>query len=115
MATKRENFATLRTVVETANTENKDELLSFIDREVELLNHKSAKSGQTKTQKENVAVKESIKEALAQFSAPVTVSEIMAIVGLSNQKISALLRQMVKAGEVVRTEEKKKAYFALAE
>lgn len=113
--TKREYFAILTDMVEVSEVANKADVLGFIAHEVELLDRKSAKSGQTKTQKENVAVKENIKAALAEFGKAVTVSEIMTKVDLSNQKISALLRQMVKAGEVVRTEEKKKAYFALAE
>ena len=33
---------------------------------------------------------------------------------LSNQRVSALLRQMIEAGEVVKTTDKKKSYFALA-
>lgn len=33
----------------------------------------------------------------------------------SNQKLSALLKQMVDNGEVVRTMDKKKAYFEVAE
>jgi hypothetical protein len=33
---------------------------------------------------------------------------------MTNQRVSALLRQMVDAGTIVRTEEKRKAYFQLA-
>ena len=113
--TKREYFAILKTMVEASNVANMADMVAFIDHEVELLDRKSSKSVQTKTQKENVAVKEEILSALADFAKPVTVSEIMVTVPLSNQKISALLRQLVKEGKVVRTEEKKKAYFALAE
>jgi len=112
--TKKEYFATVRTIVEASDVEGKADLLNFIDHEVELLNRKSAKSGQTKTQKENVAVKESIAAAMAELDKPVTVTEIMAVVGLSNQKISALLRQMISEGTVVKTTDKKKSYFSLA-
>jgi hypothetical protein len=35
--------------------------------------------------------------------------------GLSNQRVSALLRQLVESGEVVKTIDKKKSYFAVAE
>jgi DNA-binding HxlR family transcriptional regulator len=46
------------------------------------------------------------------------VSEMMKVLPscaeLSNQKLSALLRQMVTEGTIVRTEDKRKAYFSLA-
>lgn len=113
--TKRENFATLRAMVEASAVENKADMINFIDHEVELLDRKSAKSGQTKTQKENVAIKEQIVSALAEIGNPATVSEIMAVVPLSNQKISALLRQLVKDNKVIRTEDKKKAYFSVVD
>jgi len=113
--TKRENFAVLTEVVSASADERKTELLDFIAHEVELLNRKSEKSGQTKTQKENVGIKVEIKAAMADLNKPVTVSEIMAVVPYSNQKISALLRQMVADNEVVKTTDKKKSYFALAE
>lgn len=112
--TKKDYFATLKAMVEAAAPANMADMVAFIDHEVDLLDRKSAKSGQTKTQKENVAVKEQIVSALADLAKPSTVSEIMVAVPLSNQKISALLRQLVNEGKVVRTEEKKKAYFAVA-
>jgi hypothetical protein len=33
---------------------------------------------------------------------------------MTNQKLSALVAKLVKTGEVVRTEDKKKAFFSLA-
>ena len=47
-----------------------------------------------------------------------TVTEIQSkdnVLGdLSNQKVSALIRQLVESGEVVKTVDKKKSYFSLA-
>lgn len=111
--TKKEYFTTIKGIIEDTTVENKEEILNFINHEIELLNRKSVKSEQTKTQKENIKIKENIAEILTDFNKPVTVSEIIAVNGLSNQKVSALLRQMVKDGKVERTEEKKKAYFSL--
>jgi HSP90 family molecular chaperone len=115
--TKREYFAILRTMVEDAQPANLADMVAFIDHEVELLDKKSAKSGQTKTQKENVAVMEKIKTALASVDSPVTISELMKssedMAEYSNQKLSALLKKLVESGEVVRTEDKKKAFFSL--
>jgi len=33
---------------------------------------------------------------------------------LSSQRVSAIVRQLKESGKVVRTEEKRKAYFSLA-
>ena len=98
-----------------ANPTNKEELLAFINHEVELLEKKSAKSGQTKTQKENVGIMETISEVLADMGKPVTITELMKderLSAYSNQKVSALIRQMPN---VVKTTEKKKSYFSLVD
>ena len=116
--TKKEMFAMVGKVVENSTVENKAEMLNFIEHEIELLEKKSSKSGQTKTQKENVLLVEQLKLALAEMERPVTISEFQAestfeVATLSNQKLSALLKKMVEEGSVVRTVEKKKAYFKL--
>ena len=117
--TKKDWFATIRAMVEGSGNEREDEILAFIDHEVELLEKKSAKSGQTKTQKENVEVVAKIENALREVGKAVTITELQTaseeMGAYSNQKLSALLKQMVSKGTVVRTEDKKKAYFSLAE
>lgn len=117
--TKKDWFATIRAMVEGSGNEREDEILAFIDHEVELLEKKSSKSGQTKTQKENVEVVAKIENALREVGKAVTITELQTaseeMSAYSNQKLSALLKQMVSKGAVVRTEDKKKAYFSLAE
>ena len=117
--TKKEWFAVLAEVVKASKMENKTDALAFINHEVELLEKKSAKSGQTKTQKENVKVMEKIKSALSEVGKAVTITELQAasaeMAEYSNQKLSALLKKLVESGEVVKTTEKKKSYFSLAE
>ena len=117
--TKREMFAMVMEVVEKANVENKAEMVNFINHELELLNRKSGKSGQTKTQKENEGIKVEILEIFKGLEKPVTISEFCELTesevgNLSNQKLSALFNQLVKANELVKTTEKKKSYFSLA-
>jgi len=71
----------------------------------------------TKTQKANEEVKAVIADVLADTGEKMTVTEMIAddrLNGYTNQKISALLRQMVETGKVVKTLEGKKAYFAVA-
>lgn len=111
--TKRDRYAELRVLAENAG---KDELIMFIDHEVELLDKKSANKSATKTQKENEGVKDEILGVMNADKA-MSVGDIMTALDgkYTNQKISALLRQLREAGEVVRTEVKGKAYFALAE
>lgn len=113
--TKKEWFAVLASVVEASEMENKTEALAFINHEVELLEKKSTKSGQTKTQKENIAIMEVISTVLADMGKPVTITELMKderLSAYSNQKLSALVRQMPN---VVKTTEKKKSFFSLVE
>lgn len=70
----------------------------------------------TKAQEANEGIKAHIAEVLV-GQTPKTISEIMALSetlgAMSNQKVSALVGQMVKAGSLVRTEEKRKAFFSL--
>lgn len=116
--TKKEMFTMVANVVENAEVENKAEMLEFLAHEVELLNRKSGKSGETKTQKENKVLMEQLLVALAEFEKPVTVSEFMKestheVATLSNQKLSALFKKLVEAEKVVKTTEKKKSYFSV--
>lgn len=96
-------------------------VIDFANHEIELLNKKSSSSSgkPTKTQIENEGYKEVILEALATADKPMTISEIMeyadGLAGLKNQRVSALMTQLKNAGKVIRTQEKKKAYFSLAE
>jgi predicted Rossmann fold nucleotide-binding protein DprA/Smf involved in DNA uptake len=110
--TKRENFAILRSLVA-----DNAELVAFIDHEVELLDKKNTKSGTpTKKQIQNNAIKDTLLSVMS--DTPMTISEIQALVPsgeeMSNQKISALLTALKNDGKVVRTVDKRVAYFAKA-
>jgi uncharacterized protein (DUF2344 family) len=111
-------FAIVREVVETASVEDKEAMLNFIDHEVELLEKKSSKSAQTKTQKENEVIKAEILKAFESIDRPVTISEFCElsnseVASLSNQKLSALFNQLVKAKKMAKTVDKKKSFFSL--
>ena len=115
--TKRERFSQLMEIVKASNVENSAELVAFIEHEVELLTKKNSRSGKpTKTQVENETIKAQIISVLERVGKPMTVTQLLAeseFTGLSNQKISALLTQLRKSGEVVRTIEKKVAFYSL--
>lgn len=117
--TKKEMFTQLIAIVETVEVENKDELIEGLQHEIDLLAKRGGKKGRlTATQRENEGIMETIVNALAELETPVTVTELIAtgegLEGYTNQKISALLRKLVEAGKVVKTIEKKRAYFAVA-
>jgi len=111
--TKREMFAHIASV-NSADAE----IVDFCNHQIELLDTRKVSKTPTKTQKANESLMEQIALDLAKFDKPVTVSELLAggegLEGLSNQKVSALLRKMVESGQVVKTMEKKKALFSLA-
>ena len=89
--------------------------IDFLTHERELLERKSSNSGQTKTQKENEIFKEKIVETLKELNKFSTITEIQEsnaeLADLSNQKISALLKQLVDTNVIEKVIEKKKAYF----
>ena len=117
--TKRERFSQLMEIVKASNVENSAELVAFIEHEVELLTKKNSRSGKpTKTQVENETIKAQIVSVLERVGKPMTVTQLLAeseLADLSNQKISALLTQLRKSGKVVRTTEKKVAFYSLAD
>ena len=93
--------------------------VDFLVHERELLEKKSSNSGQTKTQKENELVKEKIVNALGVIGKFVTITELQEqneeMANYSNQKLSALLKQLVDSNVVARQVDKKKAYFKLVD
>ena len=116
--TKKEMFAMVIAVVNGSEVENKEEMLGFLNHEVELLEKKNSKSGLTKTQKENEVLVGQLELALAEFEKPVTITEFMKgssheVATLSNQKLTHLMGKLVQSGKAVKTVEKKKSYFSL--
>ena len=73
----------------------------------------------TATQVANEGYKTAICEFLSERGEPATVTDILksvpAVEGFSNQKVSALMTQLVNAGAVVKTTDKRRSYFAIAE
>ena len=89
---------------------------AFIEHELELLDRKN--SADKKPTAQQVA-NESIKADILAKMVPnqlYTATEIQKLCGIeSNQKTSALLTQLKNAGLVVKTEDKRKSYFSIAE
>ena len=89
--------------------------VDFLTHERELLEKKSSNSGQTKTQKENETIKEKIVETLKELGRYATITDIqnanVELSEYSNQKISALLKQLYDNKTIEKMVDKKKAYF----
>ena len=96
-----------------------EEEREFIEHEIFLLTKKSGGERKpTKTQIENLGLKEVILEVLAEAEQPMTITEIIKshemLAELSTQKVAPLVSALVKEFKVVRIEEKRKAYFKIA-
>ena len=103
------------TAGEETLTYSAEEVVAKLTTMVEQLDKKAAAPKKpTAKQVQAVGEAEEVYEALKALGKAVTVSELMEAVPElrkhSNQKVASLLRSMLD-GKVVRTEEKRKAYF----
>ena len=102
------------TIIEKAEGVLSESEVEFLRERAEMVAKKNANRKQTKAQAENEVVKSNILEAM-ESGVAYTVTEIMKMVGIeSNQKASALVRQLKEAKLVTRSEVKGKAYFTKA-
>lgn len=109
--TKRDHFNSILSYVADVDRD-------FVLHELELLDRKNtAERKPTAVQVANEGIKTAILDGMTPNTL-YTVTDIQKGVPecgeLSNQRVSALLRQLVESGAVVRTEDKRKAYFSLA-
>ena len=105
----------LHEIIAFAQAGNRQDIVEFCKGRIAVLDKKSENRTQTKTQKENAELAKIILEVL-RGSKPMTVTEIQSkneILGsLNNQKVSAILRNMVKEGIVTRDTSTKKTLFS---
>lgn len=109
--TKREMFEQIKANYQLTEAER-----AFIDHELELLAKKnSAEKKPTAQQVANEGLKSTIIEVLTDNGGLMTVTDVQKsceeLSTLSNQRVSALLRQLKDDGKVERVEDKRKAYF----
>lgn len=96
-----------------------DEQKEFIKGRIAQLDKKASSSSgkQTPTQKANADLKDKILDAMEDGKA-YTITDLIKsfdfLADLSNQKVSAIMKQLVDANLVVRTEDKRKALFTKA-
>ena len=106
---------------------DRTDIVDFCNHEIELLSRKNSKSGATKTQKENEIVANMLVEELARIGKPITITDLMNTSenvknytlengnNLTNQKISAIFKQLVESNRIVKVVDKKKSYFSIGE
>jgi hypothetical protein len=103
------------------------DIINFVTHEIELLSRKNSKSGATKTQKENEIVANMLVEELAKIGKPITITDLINTSetvknyilengnNLTNQKISAIFKQLKESNKIVKVTDKKKSYFSIVE
>ena len=117
------NVLALEMVLGMAEVQANTELVAKLETmKAQFEKKKSSKSGEkkpTKTQQENEVLKGYIMEVLTLNKTPMTIAQIQAedieLKDLTNQKMSALLKQLVDTDQVVKTKDKKATLFGLAE
>jgi hypothetical protein len=119
--TKRENYAIIKGIVETSDVENKENILVFIEHEVELLDNKRSKDKETAAVTEELG--KTIRAILATYDEPVSISELLRntdipstyTVGKETKVMSAqkLTYIVGRLEGVVRTEVKGKPYYSV--
>ena len=112
--TKKEMFAEIRNIVA-----DNEEMVAFIDHEIELLERKSSSPKKpTKTQVENDGFKAEIVAYLTEVDTPKTIKELQAeipsISGLTNQRITHMLTDLVKTETLTKEYVKKTPYYSVA-
>ena len=95
--------------------------IAFIDHEIELLAKKNANKSSKPTAKQiaNEELKDVIFMHLAETERAYTIADMIKSIpecdGLSTSKVSALVRMLINENKVERFEEKRKAYFKVAD
>lgn len=108
--TKKEMFANIATLLA-----DNAEVVDFCNHEITLLESRKS-GGNSKKTAESEAREALVLEVLTAIGEKVTVTELIAsaeneVKEYTNQRVSAILRKLVDAKKVVKTIEKKKAYF----
>ena len=113
--TQREYFTEIKEIVER---EGRTDLVEFVEgRLAQLAKKASTPKKPTERQKENVALKADIENHLMQVAEPKCikelVSEVASLNGLTNQRVSHLLTDLVNAGALEKNYVKKVPYFSI--
>lgn len=108
----------LETLLTLPNVQADERLIAYCENELKLLNNKNKVDKKpTATQTANETIKTQILEWFSEgekFTCSGLVKSCPACADLSTPKVSALVNQMVGAGLLIKTTEKRVSYFSLA-
>ena len=112
--TKVQKFTAIAKALEGVTLDGFD-AQAFLASEIALVNKRNARksSTPTKTQKENESLKEKILEIMANSENAMTATEVGKVLGLTPQKVSALMKQLIADGKVEKTKVGKSTLFSL--
>ena len=117
--TKATAWGIVKEIVENSDHPKSAELVEKIENEIALLAKKnSAEKKPTAQQTANEGIKTDILNGMESgkaYTITDLIKSVPACAELTNQRVSSLVRQLVEAGAVIRTEDKRKAYFSKAE
>ena len=115
--TQKEMYAEIKDTLKRVQFRDVTGMIDFIDKKIEQLEHKSDTRKLTAKQTANAEIKEKLVEFLACQDEKLTCTEIFNLtdIGLTSAThASALLKQLVDVGQVVKEYEKKVAKFSVA-
>lgn len=129
--TRREMFVRISDFIASVDSEEEgfpqrqEEMIDFINHQIELLDSKKENKKQAKEQEENAAYSDAIYEQMA-FERKYSVAELMKELPavndwnanheteLSVQKLASLLKPLVDSGKVIKTTEKRRVFYTKA-
>ena len=115
--TKADHFRSLLAIPAVAENQT---LVDFINHELEMLAKKNnSDSGKAaEVRKANDGIQSGITDWMEEgklYMVTDLIKDCPACAGLSHPKVTAMLHDLIKQERIVRTEEKRKAYFSLAQ
>lgn len=104
-------------VIAMAKANDRQDIVEFAEREIELLNKRNSADSKAKVKKaeENAALADKVVEFLASADEGMAALPIASEVGVSTQKIAPILKALVNEGRITVTEEKRKKFYAIAQ
>lgn len=110
--TKRE---VINAMLSDANVVANEDYVAYLKNELNLLDKKNSRAKKpSKNQIANESIKDEILAVLKDADSAMTATQVAEAMNLSVNKVSALLTQLKEDNSVVRTVEKRKAYFTVA-
>lgn len=115
--TKKEMFAMALEVIASVEFDAKEEVMSGLQHEIDMLTNRKPSTAKLKSAEENEKLMDDIVAALSLIDRAVTITELQKeseeMAKYSNQKLSAILKKMVERNLVKKVVDKKKSYFSL--